>query len=65
MPFYLGDDLDTYARQYGVKVVVQKLTLHMDKTKKGEEAFERDQVRMDKWAEEYDIKILDDVRKIL
>ena len=65
VPIYLNTDLAPYAAQYNIKVIVQKVTYHMDIEKKGLEKFEADQTRLDTFCAENGIKVLDDIRHVL
>jgi hypothetical protein len=46
VPICLNDDFTPYGA-FGIKVIIPKLTHHLDIKKKGNEAFEADQIRLD------------------
>ena len=67
VPINLHHDLDIYGKggQYDIKVVIQKVTKHMDVEGKGRREFENDQLRMDSFCRKNGVKMVDDVRHVL
>ena len=61
VPICLHDDLEPYAK-LNMRVIIQKVNNHVNPELTSEEAFEREQTRLDEFCKRNKIKVLDDIR---